>query len=89
MVYLRMRYTDAKGGIKPLERQEITVSAENGIVMGTANGCTYFKGNYAQSTVPAYFGEAQAVVRAGRPGIVRVTVTDGKQKAEAEITCEE
>lgn len=89
MVYLRMRYTDAKGGIKPLERREITVSAENGIVMGTANGCTYFKGNYAQSTVPAYFGEAQAAVRAGRPGIVRVTVTDGKQKAEAEITCEE
>ena len=58
-------------------------------MIGTANACTYFKGNYAQNIVPAYFGEAQAVVRAGRTGIVRVTVTDGKQKAEAEITCEE
>ncbi len=89
MVYLRMRYTDAKGEIKPLERQTIHVSAENAEVIGTANGCTYFQGNYAQCAVPAYFGEAQAVVRAGRPGAVRVTVTDGKQRAEAEITCEE
>ncbi len=89
MVYLRMRYTDANGEIKPLERQTIHVSAENAEVVGTANGCTYFKGNYAQSAVPAYFGEAQAVVRAGRPGAVRVTVTDGIQQAEAEITCEE
>ena len=57
--------------------------------MGTANGCTYFRGNYAQDTVPTYFGEAQAVVRAGDTGTLRVTVTDGEQTAQAEIMCKE
>ena len=89
MVYLRMRFTDRCGEIKPLERQEISVHAEKGFVMGTANGCTFFRGNYAQSKVETYFGEAQAVVRADKPGPVRVTVTDGKQQATAEISCKE
>ena len=89
MVYLRMRFTDRRGEIKPLERQEINVHAENASVMGTANGCTFFRGNYAQNTVETYFGEAQAVVRADKPGQVRVTVTDGKQQATAEISCKE
>ena len=89
MVYLRMCYTDENGEIKPLERRPVTVSAENGEVMGTANGCTYFRGNYAQDTVPTYFGEAQAVVRAGDAGTLRVTVTDGEQTAQAEIMCKE
>lgn len=88
MVYLRMRYTDQNGEVKPLERKEITVEAENAAVIGTANGCTFFRGNYAQNKVPTYFGEAQAVVRAERPGTIRVTATDGERTATVEITCE-
>ena len=88
MVYLRMRYTDRNGEIKPTEHGIISVEAENAEVIGTANGCTFFRGNYAQSEVPAYFGEAQAVVRAAENGTVRVTVTDGTRKATAEIRCE-
>ena len=87
MVYFRMRYTDAKGEVKPLERHRIRVSAENGTVMGTANASVYFEGNYAQSEVPTFFGEAQTVVQAGEPGILRVTVTDGEQTATVELPC--
>ena len=89
IVYLRIRYTDENGELQPLTRRTVRVAAENGEVMGTANGCTYFEGNYAQSSVPTYFGEAQAVVRAGGKGTVRVTVTDGEQTARAEISCGE
>ena len=89
MVYLRMRYTDEAGEIKPLERGQLTVTAENGQVVGTANGCTFFQGNYAQPSVLSYFGEAQAVVQAKEPGAVRVTVTDGNRTAAAEIICKE
>ena len=89
MIYLRIRYTDRQGVVQPLARRTVRVSAENGTVMGTANGCTFFRGNYAQSKVETYFGEAQAVVRAEKPGILRVTVTDGQQTATAEITCKE
>ena len=89
MVYLRMRYTDENGEIKPLERGKITVEAENAQVVGTANGCTYFRGNYAQSAVNTYFGEAQAVVCPFQPGPVVITVTDGERAAQAELICEE
>ncbi len=85
MVYLRIRYTDGQGECKPMEKHRVKVAADNGTVMGTANGSTYFHGNYAQSEVPTYFGEAQAIVQAGEAGILRVQVSDGEQTAEAEI----
>jgi beta-galactosidase len=87
MVYFRMRCTDENGEIKPMEKRRIRVTAENGVVMGTANGSTYFRGNYAQSEVPTYFGEAQTVVQAGEAGTLRVTVTDGERTASAELPC--
>ena len=89
MVYLRMRYTDEKGELKPLERHRVRVSAENGTVMGTANASTYFEGNLAQSEVPSYFGEALCVVQAGAKGTVRVTVTDGERTASVTLSCGE
>ena len=85
MVYLRMRYTDEQGEAKPMERHRVKVTAENGSVMGTANGSSYFQGNYAQSEVPTYFGEAQAVVQAGENGILRVTAGDRTHEVSAEI----
>ena len=89
MVYLRIRYTDENGETQPLTRRTVRISADNGTVMGTANGCTFFQGNYAQSAVPTYFGEAQAVVRAGTAGTVRVTASDGELTAEVTIDCKE
>ena len=89
MVYLRMRYTDKSGEVKPMEKHRVSVSAENAVVMGTANGSTYFKGNYAQTEVPTYFGEAQTVVCARECGIVKVTVTDGNLTAETGNICTE
>ena len=86
MAYFRMRYTDGNGEVKPMEKHRVGVSAENGTVVGTANGSTYFKGNYAQTEVPTYFGEAQAIVQAGEAGTLRVTVTDGDKTATAELT---
>ncbi len=87
MVYFRMRYTDENGEGKPMEKHRIRVRAENGAVMGTANGSCYFKGNYAQSEVPTYFGEAQTVIQAGEAGMLRVTVSDGERTASAELPC--
>ena len=89
MIWLRIRYTDENGEVQPLTRRTVRVKADNGTVMGTANGCTFFHGNYAQSAVPAYFGEAQAIVRAGTAGEVLVTATDGELTSEVKIKCRE
>ena len=87
MVYFRMCYTDANGEIKPMEKHRIRVEAENGTVIGTANASSYFKGNYAQSEVPTYFGEAQTIVQAGEAGVLRVTVDDGERRTSVELPC--
>lgn len=89
MVYFRMRYTDDAGETKPMEKHRISVHAENGTVIGTANGSAYFQGNFAQHEVPTYFGEAQTIVQADTPGILRVTVTDGERTSSADITIKE
>ena len=85
MVYFRVRYTDENGEIKPMEEHEVHFTAENGSVMGAANGSCCFRGNYARSEAPTYFGEAQTVVRAGERGVLRVTAEDGERRAAAEI----
>ena len=87
MVYLRMRYTDETGELRPMEKHTLSVRAENGTVIGTANASACFRGNYAQTRVPTYFGEAQAIVQAGPGGTVRVAVSDGEREAVAEIVC--
>ena len=89
MIWLRIRYTDENGEVQPLTRRTVRVKADNGTVMGTANGCTFFHGNYAQSAVPTYFGEAQAVVRAGAAGKILVTASDGELTSEVKINCRE
>ena len=72
-----------------MEKHRVSVSAENGLVMGTANASPYFKGNYAQSQVPTYFGEALAVVQAGEKGTLRVSISDGERTDTKEIRIEE
>ena len=85
MVYFRVRYTDEAGEIKPTEKHSVRIEAENGSVMGTANGSCSFRGNFAQSEAPTYFGEMQTVVQAGESGILRVTAWDGERRATSKI----
>ena len=85
MVYFRMRYTDENGEGKPMEKHHLKVSAENGTVMGAVNGSCSFKGNFARSETPTYFGEAQTIVQAGEAGTLTVTVTDGENTVTKQV----
>ena len=87
MVYFRIRITDGNGETKPMEKLTVTVSAENGELMGTANASCSYTGNFAGNVVPTYFGEAQAIVRACKPGPIRVTAVSGSYTATAEVIC--
>ena len=68
-----------------MEKHRVRFEAENGAVMGAANGSCCFRGNFAQSEAPSYFGELQTVVRAGDAGVLRVSAEDGERRAIAEI----
>ena len=89
LVFVPIQYTDDAGVWKPMEKHSLTVSVENGELMGLGNANPYFKGNYTGNTTKTYFGEALAVVRANGRGPVRVKVSDGQTTASAEIPCEE
>ena len=83
LVYVPIRYTDIQGVWKPMEKHTISVSVENGELLGLGTAAPYFEGNYTNSTVATYFGEALAVVRANGEGDVKVTVTDEEREETA------
>jgi hypothetical protein len=68
-----------------MEKHRVTISAENGEVIGAANASCSFKGNFASDTSPTYFGEMQTIVRAGSSGTVTVTASDGINTSKKEI----
>lgn len=85
LVFIPLRYTDAEGIWKPMVRETLKVSVENGVLMGLGSANAYVKGNYARDTVDTYYGEAMAVVRAGEAGVLKVTVEDSMGRHTAEI----
>ena len=85
LVFIPMQYTDEKGIWKPMEKHTLKVEAEGGEIMGLGNAAAYFEGNYAQESVPTYFGEALTVVRAFGTGPVKVRVSDEKGTVEVII----
>ena len=89
MVFLRAMYCDASGIVKPLERHDLTFEVEGGELMGAANGCCSFEGNFTSAQTPTYLGEAQAIVRAVKAGPIRVCVKDGEREAACTIEVDE
>lgn len=87
LVFIPLQYTDAEGIWKPMARERLKVSVENGVLMGLGSANAYVKGNYAQDTADTYYGEAMAVVRAGEVGVVTVTVEDSRGSHTAEVLC--
>ncbi|MBQ6384544.1 MAG: DUF4982 domain-containing protein [Lachnospiraceae bacterium] len=74
--FIRLQYTDDEGIWQPQGIHHLTVSVDNGTLLGLGSANPYVQGNYTENTVRTYFGEAMAVVRAGSGGTVTVTVTD-------------
>ena len=74
--FVRLRYTDENGVWKPLERHMLKVKVENGTLLGLGCANSYVRGNYTTDTTDTYYGEALAVVRAGKTGEVTVTVCE-------------
>lgn len=83
--FIRLRYTDENGDVLPLARNILTVAVEGGELLGLGNACPYNEIGYVTNRTDTYYGEALAVVRAGDPGKIQLTVTDGKLKSTAMV----
>ena len=72
-----------------MERHSLSVTVNNGSLVGLGNACPYKKGSFGGNTTETYFGDALAVVRADGSGDVTVTVTDEKAEYSLQLSCRE
>lgn len=86
LCYVRIRYTDDKGEIKPLTRGVVKVSVENGVLLGMGNGCSYNHDGYLNEFTDTYYGEALAVIRPTGSGDVRVKAASPYGDANVAVT---
>ena len=85
LAFVRLRYTDEDGIWRPVEKHTLKVTVENGTLLGLGSANSYVRGNYTADTADTYYGEALAVVRAGRTGEVTVQAADENGSAHAVI----
>jgi len=87
LCYVRLKYTDEAGEVKPLIRGKIQVSVQGGEILGTGNGCPYYSNSYLTDTTDTYYGEALAIIRPLQKGKMVVTATSqyGNGRVEIEV----
>lgn len=88
LVHVWLRYTDANGVWKPMEKHHIRIAVQGGELLGLGSANAYAKGNYAVSETDTYYGEAMAIVRAGSGDTLTVTADDGSGVQVLTIACE-
>lgn len=83
--FVRLKYTDKDGVVKPLERGIIDVSVEGGELLAVGNACPFNEIGYTSGKTDTYYGEAMAVVKAAG-GDMFISASDGKYNGAAQIT---
>lgn len=83
--FVRLRFTDKNGVVKPMEHREITVSVDGGELLALGNACPFNMTGYLGVKTDTYYGEAMAVVKAGENGF-RLNATDGNLTGKAAVT---
>ncbi len=88
LAYIRLRYTDAEGVLKPLVRSRIKVTAvTGGRLVALGHACPYNPDGFGGTDTDTYFGEALAVVMPDGSGSVRLEAESeyGRASAETEV----
>ncbi len=83
--FIRLRYADANGTVKPLERGVLTVTVQGGELLAVGNACPFNVLGYNGTQTDTYYGEAMTVVKATAEKLT-LTATDGKLSGITEIT---
>ena len=85
LCYIRLRYTDENGIIKPLARGSIQVQVRGGTLVGLGSACPFNKHSYLDSETDTYYGEALAIVRMGDGDTMTIAASDGEYSAELTV----
>lgn len=87
LLYVRLRYTDEQGTVKPGMRGEIRVTVEGGTLLALGNACSYNARGYLTDTTDTYYGEALAIIRP--EGDVTLTAQSPFGEAAVTVPCTE
>ena len=63
LLYIRLRYTDLEGTVKPLIRGDISVTVQGGKLLALGNACSYNERGYLTNSTDTYYGEALAIIQ--------------------------
>lgn len=85
--YIRLRYTDQNGLLKPLARGEIRVAVEGGELLALGNACPYNQQGYLTDATDTYYGQALAIIRPDGPGAVTFRAESPYGSAQVTIPC--
>lgn len=85
LAFIRLRYTDAVGIPKPMERHRIAVEVTGGTLLALGNACPYNADGYHNQDTDTYYGEALAIVLADGSAPVTVRAADGTRTADCSI----
>lgn len=83
--FIRLRFTDKNGILKPMELKTIKASVSGGELLALGNACPFNLRGYLTDETDTYYGEAMAIVRAGETGAIRITAKSGNLSAKAEV----
>ena len=73
LIYLRFKFSDSKGILKPMLKSDIKIDRIlNGKLLGFGNGCSYSKRGYITDINNTFYGEATAVIQPTYEGDVIV-----------------
>ena len=62
LLYVRLRYTDSAGKVKPVARGDIKVAVEGGKLIALGNACSYNDKGYQSDVTDTWYGEALAII---------------------------
>lgn len=85
LLYVRMKYTDNEGTVKPLARGEIKVDVSGGKLIGIGSACPYYVKSYLGDTADTYYGEAMAIIRPDESGKIIVNAQSRYGSARTEV----
>ena len=85
LCYIRIRYTDRAGELKPMERGMVNITVSGGKLLAAGSACPFHPGSYLTPETDTYYGEALAVVEAGESGAVEVSISDGERSDTVKI----
>ena len=85
LCYIRLRYTDAAGTLKPMANDTISVQVQGGRLLALGNACPFNKRGYATTETDPYWGEALAIVEAADADLLTLTAQGGAAKTSVSV----